>query len=292
MKNLIQGRIFLVGCPRSGTTLLQSLLAAHPVINSFPESKFFQELVYPGSRRSKFNLASSKARLIFNQFLQDIGHAEMKRLLPKPAFFINQYVRAFVTVLDILTEQEGKSFWLEKTPSHIQRINCIEKWIPEAKFLHIIRNGTDVVASLYEVTQNSSASWSGSRDIDRCINRWLNDVKISFCHLHKPNHFLVQYERLQEQPQLVLQEICQFLNISFTEDMLTKYSFPAQKLIRQHEHWKSDVMKNIQVSNYRKFEHLFTLPERKYISHKISQIDWQNLETHQGIDLLTDCQVY
>ena len=37
-------RIFLVGAPRSGTTILQSLLAAHPKITSFPETKFFQYL--------------------------------------------------------------------------------------------------------------------------------------------------------------------------------------------------------------------------------------------------------
>ncbi|NJL67494.1 MAG: sulfotransferase [Microcoleus sp. SM1_3_4] len=39
-------RIFLVGCPRSGTTILQSLLASHPEIISFPESKFFHYLLY------------------------------------------------------------------------------------------------------------------------------------------------------------------------------------------------------------------------------------------------------
>jgi hypothetical protein len=37
-------RIFLVGAPRSGTTILQSLLAAHPEVISFPESKFFHYL--------------------------------------------------------------------------------------------------------------------------------------------------------------------------------------------------------------------------------------------------------
>ncbi|MGL4503377.1 MAG: sulfotransferase family protein, partial [Planktothrix sp.] len=44
MDQIIKNRIFLVGCPRSGTTLLQSLLAAHPQIASFPESHFFQSL--------------------------------------------------------------------------------------------------------------------------------------------------------------------------------------------------------------------------------------------------------
>ena len=41
----ILSRIFLVGCPRSGTTLTQSLLAAHPMVASFPESHFFSHLL-------------------------------------------------------------------------------------------------------------------------------------------------------------------------------------------------------------------------------------------------------
>jgi hypothetical protein len=53
MKQKIKGRFFLVGCPRSGTTLLQSLIVAHSQIASFPESKFFQRVVIPNSIYSK-----------------------------------------------------------------------------------------------------------------------------------------------------------------------------------------------------------------------------------------------
>ena len=52
MKNIkrikIKDRIFIVGCPRSGTTLLQSLLAAHPQIHSFPETHFFPNTIEKG----------------------------------------------------------------------------------------------------------------------------------------------------------------------------------------------------------------------------------------------------
>ena len=42
---MIEKRVFLVGCPRSGTTLLQSMLHAHPSIYSLPETKFFHVLI-------------------------------------------------------------------------------------------------------------------------------------------------------------------------------------------------------------------------------------------------------
>ncbi|MEM9163612.1 MAG: sulfotransferase, partial [Cyanobacteria bacterium P01_F01_bin.4] len=47
------GKFFVVGCSRSGTTLLQSLLASHPEIISFPESKFFVDLVWMPEERSR-----------------------------------------------------------------------------------------------------------------------------------------------------------------------------------------------------------------------------------------------
>ena len=63
MQTAPKQRIFLVGCPRSGTTLLQSLLAAHPDITSFPESHFFRHLI--DNRRwlhRTFGIASKRAR--------------------------------------------------------------------------------------------------------------------------------------------------------------------------------------------------------------------------------------
>ena len=106
-------------------------------------------MVSPGSRRSMLNLPAARARETFDKFLDEVGCAEMKRILPRTAFLIPQYADAFVSVLDLLTQKQAKTCWIEKTPSHVQRINCIEKLVSAAKFVHIVRDGEDVVASLY-----------------------------------------------------------------------------------------------------------------------------------------------
>ncbi|MGF1590400.1 MAG: sulfotransferase [Pleurocapsa sp.] len=289
--NLIKSRIFLVGCPRSGTTLLQSLLAAHPDIASFPESKFFQELVYPGSRRSKLKLASQNARKTFEHFLDDIEHKEMKYLLPKNAVFNYQYTKAFVRILDTLAAREDKHFWLEKTPSHLQRINYIEQGVKKAKFIHIIRNGKDVVASLYETTNKYPEIWGGSRTIERCIERWINDVNISYSHIHKPNHLLVNYEHLVEQTQLVLTEICQFLEIKFSKTMIQNYAVSARGLIRKHESWKNSVSQKIHQEKSSKFYTIFDEAQRKYIKQQVMVINPENIKANKT-RVITDCQVF
>ena len=101
----IQGRIFVVGCPRSGTTLLQSLIAVHPDVASFPESKFFVRLVYPQSYRTKLGLtkigiAAHSARHNLEEFVADIGveKAELAKFLSPNAIFMKQYARAFTKV--------------------------------------------------------------------------------------------------------------------------------------------------------------------------------------------------
>ena len=101
-------RIFLVGAPRSGTTILQSLLAAHSEIISFPESKFFHYLLYEpfvanlSSRLTSFFRDEINRPDLLNDF-DDSQTVETK-------------TRWFVGVLDGLAMEQNKSIWLEKTP--------------------------------------------------------------------------------------------------------------------------------------------------------------------------------
>ena len=271
----IKKRIFLVGCPRSGTTLLQSFLAAHSQIASFPESKFFQRLIYPNTIRGRLGIASKKAISNFNQFLTDINHEEKKALLPKNAIFVRQHAEAFIKALDTITTQENKNCWLEKTPAHIQRIKYIEKFVPQCKFIHIIRNGKDVVASLYEVTHKYPEIWNGAWDIDKCIQRWIKDVQISNLYFHKTNHLLIEYDSFIESQQIVLKKICGFINIPFDKSILKNRVANVEKLIRPYEEWKQSVSTVLQNNKYQKFDKLFDERQKKYIIKQIEEVNYE-----------------
>lgn len=272
-QHTIQTKIFLVGCPRSGTTLLQSLLAAHPEIASFPESHFCSAIFVPRSpKRQKLNLASKFAWARLEEFLGKIGKQEMKQYLPKFGLFPSQYAHSFIKILDILTQQQNKSIWLEKTPGHLRYINYLEKWVKDAKFIHIIRNGADVVASLFEVTHQYPDIWNGAWDIDRCIQQWISDVKLSQSYSHQGNHTLVKYEMLVENPQLVLTEICEFIGVKFTENMLLDYRAVAKQVSLTNETWKASATQGIKNANSHKFYQVFDETQRQYILEKISSI--------------------
>ena len=139
-------RIFLVGAPRSGTTILQSLLAAHPEVISFPESKFFHYLLYDqfaGKWPSRME-AFFKDEIKRPELLKDFDDSQT----------VETKANWFVGVLDGLAAEQNKSIWLEKTPEHIYFIDDIERFLPDAKFIHILRNGMDTIASMYEATKS------------------------------------------------------------------------------------------------------------------------------------------
>lgn len=273
--------LFLVGCPRSGTTLLQSLLAAHPEIASFPESHFFRKLA-PFERRywllKQFGVASRRARPQLEKFLHEVGEGQLCARFPQRMMSMRQLTRSFIEVLDLLTKQQGKRIWLEKTPGHLHHIDLIEALVPNAKFIHIIRNGADVVASLYEVTHEYPQLWGGQPlSIDRCIREWIKDVKTTHRYLNQPNHSLVFYEDVVENPQQVLERLCHFIGIHYNPIMLQAYQTVSKKLVLKHESWKKGVEGQIQVVGSKKFCALFNESQRTYILQQLSAINIKEL---------------
>ncbi|MGK7904364.1 MAG: sulfotransferase, partial [Hormoscilla sp.] len=254
MNKNITGQIFIVGCPRSGTTLLQSLLGAHPQIASFPESHLFQNLRIRYLSRL-LGLANFKGKQQLNWFLEKIGQEQLQQHLPKVPLFISQYVSVFVEALDTATRQQGKSLWVEKSPEHVRFIQLFEHLIPEAKFIHLVRNGADVMASLYDVSRKHQRGdiWGEPWDIDKCIKTWVDSIGFSRRHLHKANHILVRYEQLVAAPTLVLTGLCEFMGIAFDEVMLKDYGAIAQQVVRKDETWKASVGEPIRNANGKKF---------------------------------------
>ena len=168
-------RIFLVGAPRSGTTILQSVLAAHPKITSFPETKFFH---YLWSDRLKSKLPDR----LYEFFYDEIARPDLydRSEIYKRGSTTNQ-IEWFVGILDQLATEEGNNIWLEKTPEHVYFIQDILHYLPDAKFIHIIRNPLDVVASMRKATSDPlhNAVWGGEWTLQFCVDRWKSSALVN-----------------------------------------------------------------------------------------------------------------
>jgi len=270
----IRERIFLVGCPRSGTTLLQSVVASHPEVASFPESHFFAKLLEKRKLwERKLDLNSKEIHKCIDDFLAEVNHKELKNIFPKHYAFAFQFANSFKEVLDILAEMQDKEMWLEKTPRHLHYISEIERWINEAKFIHVIRQGQDVVASMYEVTNKYPELWSGTRSIEKCINRWINDIDISRKYIHQSNHIIISYEQITDDYESVLKILGKFIGTSFDPNILRGRELSTRNIVLKNEPWKESVNQPIRSKKSEKFYQVFSQDEQKIILDKISDVN-------------------
>lgn len=265
LKPNITARLFLVGCPRSGTTLLQSLLSAHPQVFSVPESHLYSQLSSHNRVLRRLGIARRDAPETFSKVLVSLGLPPAK---PR-GVSVNFYLRQLAEALDKATLAEDKTIWLEKTPRHLYYLSDISRTLPGAKFIHVLRNGSDVIASLYEVTRQYPELWGGERSIDACINRWIRDVALSYRYQGKHNHVTVRYEELIAEPEACLRKLLAFLSIPFAESMLTDYRRASGQVVASGEAWKASVQESIQDTRNRKFERVFTPEKQIYVLERV-----------------------
>lgn len=117
--------IFIIGCARSGTTLLRMILDSHPRISCGEETKFLTDLE---------PIVGAHQRL-----LASYGFDR--------AWWLDRVREMYGGFQAAYMEKRGKARWAEKTPSYTMHLGFIEELFPEAQYIHIIRDGRDVVAS-------------------------------------------------------------------------------------------------------------------------------------------------
>lgn len=256
-------RIFLVGSPRSGTTMLQSLLAAHPEVISFPESKFFHYLLYkkfagklPGRMEAFFKDEINRPELLQ-------GFDDSQTVATKVSWFVG--------VLDGLAAEQNKSIWLEKTPEHIYFIEDIQRFLPDAKFIHILRNSMDTIASLHEATSNSHDLWGPGWDLNHCIHRWKEAMLISHKYAKNSNHILVKYEEILDNKVKKLEKLCQFMEIEYDDKMLEFYQEKAAHLSLNLP-WHQGIDREVKSNKVHKYHKIFNDQEIRYILDKIKRV--------------------
>ena len=217
-------RTFVVGCPRSGTTIVQALLGRHPAIYTLPETAFFEQLhgdlgwrwgdagIQPRRRRWRQSLGLTRRHMRETFAALQAQLTDSRPGLPCP---LRQQAlsRQFLALLDRSAGAAGRSMWLEKTPNHLLYIPEIEALAPDARFVHVVRKGIDVLASLADVYlryENDGAFGGGTVHWAR---RWNRAVEIHHQHIGRTNHHFIFQEDLVRQPDAEWARLCAFLDL-------------------------------------------------------------------------------
>lgn len=269
-------RVFLVGCPRSGTTLLQSMLMGHSRIASYPETHFFARGF--GGRRRWILHRTLRGWYLWGLLVHWlIVNQEMPitALRGVPISWSKaRMVETFRDVLDQLTVESGRDIWIEKTPRHLHRINVIEEHMGAPAFIHIVRDGRAVVASLYQLAHSNPGTWGTYQSIDAAIRRWNRSIRDTLRYTADEAHRTVGYDLLVETPEKTLRRIATFLEVSYDANMVEHFQEEAQSVVKKHESWKSKTTSSeLRNRGLDKFRTVFSPNERASIE---SKLDWSS----------------
>ena len=255
-------RLFVVGAPRSGTTLVQSLLASHSSATSFTESHFFSRSYValpllssavlvrdPRPRLREFLAENDAENARLSGWLSE-SFSPPERGRARLAMRSRGAARGFVTLLDTLAAERERGLWIEKTPMHLRYVPFLERLLkessgrPAVRFVHVIRRGVDVVASLHR----ASRQWERAYSLEECVKRWNKDVALSLRRLGSPSDAFVYYEALTENPERTARRLFADVGLSFEEDVLERYARTSNALVTGSETWKAGVRGEIEPS--------------------------------------------
>jgi hypothetical protein len=204
----------VVGCGRSGTTLVRSVLDANPLIAVPPESFFIMELAK--HRDGDFDPSAFVDDLmVHDRFVRwPFDHETVRRavLRDPPHDFPDAIRRVYATY----AETQGKSRYADKTPKYVKHLPTLARLFPEARFIHVVRDGRDVAPAIVSVKwgpdnlRGAAVYWQHHVELGRTAGRGLG-----------PDRYLeVSYERLVSDPQPVVEQLCAFIDLPYAEEML------------------------------------------------------------------------
>ena len=201
---------FIVGHPRSGTSLLRALLDGHPDLLVLPfETHLFD---WAGSGDPVSNLLD-RTRLwpTLHRHRPTISRDEVEDVLRR-AFHRPGDPRALLLALveawRELTEARPDIRWVEKTPRHLYETNTLLGWFPdEARILVMRRDPRDVIASALK--QKPSRTIFQMALSGRLAHRVVTE------HEQDPRVSVVPYEGLVRDPMPTMQTVCQFLDVPY-----------------------------------------------------------------------------
>ena len=211
---------FIVGVARSGTTLLRMMLDAHSKLAIPHETDFLavpEAFDRGGARAVVEALVRSPRWGDFNLPADEFARAVQNR---NPAN-AGDLLRTFY---QLYAQQRGKPLWGDKSPYYVSAMVDIQRLLPEAHFVHVIRDGRDVALSLGPL-------WFGPNDVTQMAEMWSQRLRAARRQVPKLRFYTeVRYEDLVREPAFTLKRLCEFLDLTWEPSMLDYYVHASQRL--------------------------------------------------------------
>ena len=215
--------IFLVGSPRSGTTLLRDLLCSHERL-ALPLESQILPLAYGVWGKVRGN---HDARLLARQLLRyptirgwGVSPDELE-YPPNPTF-----AGVVACIFQAYANLHGKARWGDKTPLYVKSLPLLRELFPECQIIHIIRDGRDVSLSVIKTTY-------GSANLVRAMIQWRKAVEAGILvgrSLGRDSYREVRYEELLQEPETTLRDLLGWLGEDYSPAVLCRTTLTGPML--------------------------------------------------------------
>jgi hypothetical protein len=219
---------FIVGVPRSGTTMLRLMLDAHPDLAIPPETYFVTNLIEAADGGAGPDQLANV--LVGHRRWGDLGidESELRRRLA--AIGEPDGGDAVRVAFGLYAEGRGKPRWGDKTPAYLTNIAEIGGALPEARFVHLIRDGRDVALSVLRMPE-ADRPMRNPDTVGLVATRWSRRIERARRQAEGLDHYLeVRFEDLVAKPEGVLRRVCGFVELDYRPELLDYHSGAGERL--------------------------------------------------------------
>lgn len=205
--------VFIIGAPRSGTTILARALARHSELWTSTESQILWDLFGDGQWEKNFERGGADGSWLRRQGI------DRSRFLAFLGLGLNA----------MLTAESGGRRWIDHTPKYTLLVDELAHMFPAAVFLHILRDGRHVVHSMIHYLtggadpkrQDGDQGPPWATDFRTACRTWRTYVERSFAFqkVHPERCRTVVNERMCEDPVREFRGLCGFLQVPFEEEV-------------------------------------------------------------------------
>lgn len=213
---------FILGCVRSGTTMVRKTLVLHPRLECPEETHFYRWADPFGTQR--YDMVYEKNKIIIDQhemdgfsqdeFLKIYNNAGSRKQL------LDEYMRQYM-----IKQGNPDGRWFDKTPQHIYGALLIDHSYPDAKFIHLVRNPLNVAASLVKGVVMPKHDLAGA------INYWNESVSLAqyYKGIFGDRFLEVRYEDFVDKTEMVMKNILEFIGEDVNEMDLSMLNIHSER---------------------------------------------------------------
>jgi hypothetical protein len=226
---------FIVGNDRSGTTMLRLILDRGPDVAIPPESMFLTDFEAAFARGEPRDAEAAR------RFMDEVWNHPKVRLwelageppaVPPGQSPPDAYRFVVVAPFKAYAAQHGKARWGDKTPHYVHHVDHLLALWPRARFVVLVRDGRDVALSLRKMPFGPNNAWAAAP-------WWARGIQAGeqAQGAHPDNVLTVRYEDLARCPRDVVPQICEFLGLRYSEEMLALEQADPSKIVRDQASW-------------------------------------------------------